>query len=152
MQEVTDLIKILHVLEGKTLYIFGYLEAPWSYISNKSRIKTIGGSCKRLCPNHRVQHVLKSVLDRTQHWSKTDIAPLFELRFRWMTTRWKGNFINFSIELYLDICSVLDRGENPWKKRQQGDDENKKDEMVMTTLKRRVTNDSIKHTRLNSEV
>jgi hypothetical protein len=38
------------------------------------------------------------------------------------------------------------------KKRQQGDDENKKEEMVMTTLKRRVTNDSIKRTRLNSEV
>jgi hypothetical protein len=38
------------------------------------------------------------------------------------------------------------------KKRHQGDDENKKEEMVMTTLKRRATNDSIKHTRLNSEV
>jgi hypothetical protein len=38
------------------------------------------------------------------------------------------------------------------KKRHQGDDENKKEEMVMTTLKRRVTNDTIKHTRLNSEV
>jgi hypothetical protein len=43
------------------------------------------------------------------------------------------------------------RGES-MKKRQQGDDENKKEEMVMTTLKRRVTNDSIKHTRSNSEV
>jgi hypothetical protein len=38
------------------------------------------------------------------------------------------------------------------KKIQQGDDENKKEEMVMTTLKKRVTNDSIKHTRSNSEV
>jgi hypothetical protein len=28
-----------------------------------------------------------------------------------MTTYWKGNFISFSIELYFDICSVLDRGE-----------------------------------------
>jgi hypothetical protein len=27
VQEVTDLIKILHGLEGKTLDIFGYLEA-----------------------------------------------------------------------------------------------------------------------------
>jgi hypothetical protein len=35
------------------------------------------------------------------------------------------------------------------KKRQQGDDENKKKEMVMTTLKRRAINDSIKHTRSN---
>jgi hypothetical protein len=48
-----------------------------------------------------------------------------------MTTRWKGNFINFSIELYYDICSVLDRGEI-YEKIQQGDDENKKEEMVMT--------------------
>jgi hypothetical protein len=33
-----------------------------------------------------------------------------------MTTRWKGNFINFSIELYFDIYSVLDRGGNPCKR------------------------------------
>jgi hypothetical protein len=37
-------------------------------------------------------------------------------------------------------------------KRHLGYDENKKDEMVMTTLKRRATNDSIKHTRSNSKV
>jgi hypothetical protein len=43
------------------------------------------------------------------------------------------------------------RGET-MKKRQQGDDENKKGEMVMTTLKRRATNESIKHTISNSEV
>jgi hypothetical protein len=68
-----------------------------------------------------------------------------------MTTRWKGNFINFTIDLYFNIYSVLDRGKSI-KNRQQGDDENKKEEMVMTTLKRRATNDSIKHTRSNSEV
>jgi hypothetical protein len=68
-----------------------------------------------------------------------------------MTTRWKGNFINFSIELYFYICSVLDRGEIH-EKRQQGDDKNKKEEMVMTTLKRMATNHSIKHTRSSSEV
>jgi hypothetical protein len=28
VQEATDLIKILRILEGKTLGIFGYLEAP----------------------------------------------------------------------------------------------------------------------------
>jgi hypothetical protein len=38
------------------------------------------------------------------------------------------------------------------EKRQQGDDENNKGEMVMTTLKRRATNDSIKHIRSNYEV
>jgi hypothetical protein len=48
------------------------------------------------------------------------------------------------------FCSVQ-RGKS-MKKRQQGDDENKKEEMVMATLKRRATNDSIKHTRLNSEI
>jgi hypothetical protein len=48
------------------------------------------------------------------------------------------------------FCSVH-RGKS-MKKRQQGDDENKNEEMVMTTLKRRATNDFIKHTRSNSEV
>jgi hypothetical protein len=33
-----------------------------------------------------------------------------------MTTRWKGNFIKFLIELYFDIFSVLDRGGNPRKR------------------------------------
>jgi hypothetical protein len=47
------------------------------------------------------------------------------------------------------FCSVQ-RGKT-MKKRHQGDDENKKEEMVMTTLKRRATNESIKHTRSNSE-
>jgi hypothetical protein len=63
-----------------------------------------------------------------------------------MTTSWKGNFIKFSIELYFDICSVLYRGEIHEKETAR-DDENKKEETVMTTLKRRATNDSIKHTR-----
>jgi hypothetical protein len=45
----------------------------------------------------------------------------------------------------------MDRVES-MKKRQQGDDENKKEEMAMATLKRRVTNDFIKNTRSNSEV
>jgi hypothetical protein len=53
-----------------------------------------------------------------------------------MTTSWKGNFIKFSIDLYFDICSILDRGKST-KKTEQGDDENKKEEMAMTTLKRR---------------
>jgi hypothetical protein len=38
------------------------------------------------------------------------------------------------------------------KKRKQRDNENKKEETVMKTLKRRATNDSIKHTRSNLEV
>jgi hypothetical protein len=54
-----------------------------------------------------------------------------------MITHWKGNFIAFSIELYLDKCSVLDRGEIHEKETSR-DDENKKEEMMMTTLKRRA--------------
>jgi hypothetical protein len=68
-----------------------------------------------------------------------------------MTTRWKGNLINFSIELYSIYVLLWTEGKY-MKKRQQGDDENKKEEMAMTTLKRRAGNDSIKYTRSNSEV
>jgi hypothetical protein len=53
------------------------------------------------------------ILDSKQCWSETAIAPSFGLRFRWMSTRWKGNFINFSIDLYFCVCSVLDAGVNP---------------------------------------
>jgi hypothetical protein len=48
-----------------------------------------------------------------QCWSETAIAPSFGLRLRRMSTRWKSNFINFSIELYFGICSVLYAGVNP---------------------------------------
>jgi hypothetical protein len=53
------------------------------------------------------------ILDSKQCWSETAIAPSFKLRLRRMSTRWKGNFINFLIELYFGICSVLDAGVNP---------------------------------------
>jgi hypothetical protein len=56
------------------------------------------------------------ILDSKQCWSKTAIALLFGLRLRRMSTRWKGNFINFSIELYFGICSVLGAGVNPWRR------------------------------------
>jgi hypothetical protein len=58
--------------------------------------------------------VTRPDLDSKQSWSETAIAPSYELRLRWMSTRWKGNFINFSIESYLGICSVMYTGENPW--------------------------------------
>ena len=48
--------------------------------------------------------------------SETGITPLFGLRLKRMTTRWKGNFINFSIELYFGICSVEYIGEIPWRR------------------------------------
>jgi hypothetical protein len=53
------------------------------------------------------------ILDSNQCWSETAIAPSFRLRLRRMSNRWKGNFINFSIELYFGICFVLDVGVNP---------------------------------------
>jgi hypothetical protein len=53
------------------------------------------------------------ILDSKQCWSETAIAPSFGLRLRRMSTRWKGNFIIFSIELYFGICSVLYAGVNP---------------------------------------
>jgi hypothetical protein len=55
------------------------------------------------------------ILDSKQCWSETAIAPSFGLRLRRMSTHWKGNFINFSIELYFGICSVLYAEVNPWR-------------------------------------
>jgi hypothetical protein len=72
------------------------------------------------------------ILDSKQCWSETTIAPSFGLRLRRMSTRWKGNFIKFSIELYFCICSVLYSGVNPRRRvsnkvmnwwRQDGGDE-----------------------------
>jgi hypothetical protein len=51
--------QFLHNLKGEKQDIFGYLEAPWNYASNKSRIKSIGGSYKRVWPNYRRLRVLK---------------------------------------------------------------------------------------------
>jgi hypothetical protein len=53
------------------------------------------------------------ILDSKQCWGETAIAPSFGLRLRRMNTCWKGNFINFSIELYFGICSALYAGVNP---------------------------------------
>jgi hypothetical protein len=48
--------------------------------------------------------------------SETSITPSFGLGLRWMTTRWKGNFIKISIDLYFVICSVEYTGEIPWRR------------------------------------
>jgi hypothetical protein len=56
------------------------------------------------------------ILDNKQCWSETAIAPSFGLQLWRMSTRWKGNSINFSIELYFGICSVLDVGVNPQRR------------------------------------
>jgi hypothetical protein len=105
----------LHNLKGEQQDIFGYLEAPWSYASNKPRIKSIGGSHKRIWPNYRMR-VLKIFWTACKSGNKTVIAPSFGLRLRWMSTRWKGNFIKFLIEQYFGIYSVMYTGENPRKR------------------------------------
>ena len=48
-----------------------------------------------------------------------------------MITCWKGNFINFLIELYFGICSILDTGENPRRRGEEQRDENKVKEIRM---------------------
>jgi hypothetical protein len=48
--------------------------------------------------------------------NKTAIAPSFGLRLRWVSTRWKGNLIKFSMEQHFCICSVMYTGENPRKR------------------------------------
>jgi len=63
-----------------------------------------------------------------------------------MTTRWKGNFINFSIELYFCICSILDARENPRRRGEEQRDENKVKEIRMTTMKRSLGSGFIKLT------
>ena len=65
-----------------------------------------------------------------------------------MTTCWKGNFINFSIELYFGICSILYTGENPRQEQHNG---SKIEEITMTTTRRSLGNAFIKRTWSNSE-
>jgi hypothetical protein len=63
-----------------------------------------------------------------------------------MSTRWKGNFINFSIELYFGICFVLHAGFESTKKSQQQGDDDKIEEMDMVSIKRRWGNGSTTRT------
>jgi hypothetical protein len=82
------------------------------------------------------------IMDSKQCWSVTAIALSFGLQLRRMSTRWKDNFIKFSIELYFGIFSVLDAGLNPRRRVRN---------KVMTTIKRRWGNCSTTHTWWNSE-
>jgi hypothetical protein len=63
-----------------------------------------------------------------------------------MSTRWKGNFIYFSIELYVGIFSVLDAWVKSMKKRQQQGDVSKIEEMDMMSIKGRWGNGSTTRT------
>jgi hypothetical protein len=140
-QEVSVCIEFFIASWEEQQHIFEYLEAPRSYTLNDSRIKSIGGSYKRIWPNHRWLHVLK-FLDSKQSWSETAITPSYGLRLRWISTRWKGKFIKFWIELYFwyMFCYVY-RGNSTWKRQQQCD-ENKRVEMRTTTMKRSLGNAS----------
>jgi hypothetical protein len=60
--------------------------------------------------------VARSIWTACKSGNKTVITPSFGLRLRWMSTRWKGNFIKFSMEQYFSICSVMYTGENPRKR------------------------------------
>jgi hypothetical protein len=58
------------------------------------------------------------------------ITPSFGLRLRWMCTRWKGNFIKFSMEQYFCICSIMytwvnprKRGSSTWWEQDSGDED-----------------------------
>ena len=66
--------------------------------------------------------------------SETGITPSFGLGLRWMTTRWKGNFINFSIDLYV-VLSIQERfheeeaGATRWEQDREDDDDNNAGEL-----------------------
>jgi hypothetical protein len=48
--------------------------------------------------------------------NKTAITPSFGLRLRWMSTRWKDNFIKFSMEQYFLYMFCYLQWENPRKR------------------------------------
>ena len=105
-QEDTILINILLDLRRKLQYIFRYLKAPRSSRPNESRTKLIGDSYKQVWPKYWRLCTLKNFWTARSAKSKTGITPSFGLRLKQMTTHWKGNFINISIDLYFGICSV----------------------------------------------
>jgi hypothetical protein len=74
--------------------------------------------------------VARPDLDSKQSWSETAIDPSCGLRLKWMSTRWKGNFINFSIELYFVVYSVMYEGGNPTQhdENKSGDEDDNNEE------------------------
>jgi hypothetical protein len=111
-ERITMLAWCLHEPQQKTIrYIWVFRS---SMKSTFQRIKRQGNRRflqEDIAESPMVAHA--EILDSKQCWSEKTIAPSFGLRLRSMSTRWKGNFINFSIELYFCICSVLDAGVNP---------------------------------------
>jgi C1A family cysteine protease len=61
--------------------------------------------------------------------NKTAIAPSFGLRLRWMSTRWKDNFIKFSVEQYFDICCVMYTAATRWEQDSGDEDDTTKRSM-----------------------
>ena len=47
------------------------------------------------------------IRDRLQRWDEMDITLLFGINFVRIRTRWKGNFVHFTMEQCFSTCSVL---------------------------------------------
>jgi hypothetical protein len=110
--------KSLHNLKGKQQDIFGYLEYPWSYASKFQWIKNQVNRRFLQADMAELPNVARSEIFWTacKRGNKMAIAPSFGIQLRWICTRWKGNFIKFSMEQYFGICSVMYTGENPRKR------------------------------------
>jgi hypothetical protein len=58
-------------------------------------------------------------LDRLQRRSRMSITHSIGVRWGWINTWWKGNFMHHAWKLLFSKWSDLDREENSWKKRQR---------------------------------
>jgi hypothetical protein len=107
--------QFLHNLKGEQQDIFGYLKPhevtlPTNQESSQSEVPKSGyGRITEGCTFWNFWTTCKNR-------NKTAVTPSFGLRLRWMSTRWKGNFIKFSMEQYFCICSVIYTGENLQKR------------------------------------
>ena len=103
---------VRYVEEGKSWNS----EAPSSVDSNTSKIDEIEDPYKEIWQQHWVLHGLKSALDRLQHWSKTGISHSFGVRWGWINTWWKDNFVRHTLKQLFATWSDLDREKNSWKR------------------------------------
>jgi hypothetical protein len=94
------------------------LEAPSNVGSNASKIDEFEDSYKEIWQKHWAMCNLKSALDRLQRRSRTGITHSIGVRWGWIKTWWKDNFMHHAWKLLFSTWSYLDREENLWKKRQ----------------------------------
>jgi hypothetical protein len=110
-----DVIKMFAWASAKSIRYIWIFRSPSK--STFQRIKWQGNRVflqADMAKSPKVAHA--EILDSKQCWSETAIAPSFGLGLRWMSTHWKGNFINLSIELNFGICSVTNAGVNPQRR------------------------------------